>query len=392
MHRRRLLRRAGAVGAAAIAAVGVAVITLPRSSGDGDRGFARNVVVVVGDGMGAGQRRLARLVSIGPGGALHMDRLRYTGRVRPRSADPSGPVVDSAAAATGFATGVATVNGAVGVDPGGRPLTSVLDLARRAGKSTGIVTTSQVTDATPAAFGASARSRDDHREIARQYVESSRPEVILGGGARWWSGDLLSRARRLGYEYVTDGRRLRAARGPRILGLFAGEEMFAASGGSGAVYAPAVSLAEMTRTALRVLSRTQRGFFLLVEEEAIDGMSHANNAAAMVEAVQELDRAVAAVRAFARRNAETLTIVFGDHETGGLRIEPAARRERNDDGPFPVPGSSPDVQAQWSTTGHTRASTPITAAGPGARLFEGALDNTDVFARIVRAAQLRPQG
>ena len=153
---------------------------------------------------------LVRATTVGREGRLSMDRLPYAGRVRTTNVD--GSTTDSAAAATAFATAKKTVNGAVAVDREGRRLESLLDLARRAGKSTGLVTTSTVTDATPAAFGASVRDRDQQSEIARQYLEESRPNVILGGGRDVWSGALLGRARQLGYRYVTSGRqRSRAA-------------------------------------------------------------------------------------------------------------------------------------------------------------------------------------
>ena len=146
------------------------------------------MIVLQGDGMGTAQRDLIRLVTVGnkAGQDLVMNRLEHTGLVHTDPADPKQAVTDSAAAATAFATGVKTFNGGVGVDANGKPVRTLLEDARRAGKSTGLVTTSQVTDATPAAYAAHVSDRAQQSEIARQFLESSKPDVILGGGEDYW--------------------------------------------------------------------------------------------------------------------------------------------------------------------------------------------------------------
>ena len=120
------------------------------------------------------------------GQRARMNKLDHTGLVHTDPADPDEAVTDSAAAATAFATGVKTFNGGVGVDPQGRPVRTLLEDARRAGKATGLVTTSQVTDATPAAYGAHVSDRAQQSEIAKQFLEGSKPDVILGGGEDYW--------------------------------------------------------------------------------------------------------------------------------------------------------------------------------------------------------------
>jgi alkaline phosphatase len=139
----------------------------PRS-----QGHARNVIVLQGDGMAAAQRDLIRLVTVGnkQGHDLVMNRLDHTGLVHTDPADPEEAVTDSAAAATAFSTGYKSFNGAIGVDAQGRARPTLLEDARRAGKATGLVTTSQVTDATPAAYAAHVSDRAKQSEIARQYI------------------------------------------------------------------------------------------------------------------------------------------------------------------------------------------------------------------------------
>jgi alkaline phosphatase len=386
------------------------------------QGHARNVIVLQGDGMAAAQRDLIRLVTVGnkQGHDLVMNRLDHTGLVHTDPADPEEAVTDSAAAATAFSTGYKSFNGAIGVDAQGRARPTLLEDARRAGKATGLVTTSQVTDATPAAYAAHVSDRGKQSEIARQYLERSKPDVILGGGEDFWyppgtagahpdhpatdpseeskgdRGNLVERARALGYRTVSTREDLRRARGPKLLGLFANEEMFEhREEGHGDLYDPLVPLPEMATKALNVLSRDRDGLFVLIEEEGIDEMAHENNAGLMVKAGQALDRTVAVAVAFARRHPSTLIVVQGDHETGGLTIENPDDEDESgvelsrEDGPFTVRGTDLKVFADWTTGQHTGADTPITASGPGSKRFDGVIDNTDVHDAIEAAMRRR---
>jgi alkaline phosphatase len=316
-------------------------------------------------------------------------------------ADPIATVTDSAAAATALATGTKTYNGAIGVGLDGQPLTTILEHAKRAGLSAGLITTCQVTDATPAAFGAHVAVRTDHSEIARQFIEESGVDLILGGGEDYWfpegnpgaypdlpdgrptewsrgtRGNLVDRARLLGYEYVSTRAELLQVESSRILGLFANQELFhQRPEGEGDHYDPEVSLAEMTSTAISALSRNRDGFFLMVEEAAIDRMAHQNNTRLAIKGVLELDRAVAVAKAFAEADGETLVIVTADHECGGLCIDDHA--------------NDLDYRGwmSWATTGHTDVSVPLTALGPGADLLAGEIGNTDLFGALLEAMDL----
>jgi alkaline phosphatase len=394
-----------------------------RHRGDGDHGrHARNVIVLQGDGMATAQRDLIRLVTVGnqPGRELVMNQLDHAGLVHTDPADPKQAVTDSAAAATAFSTGVKTFNGAVGVDVQGNPVPTLLEDARRAGKATGLVTTSQVTDATPAAYAAHVTDRGQQSEIARQFLEGSKPDVILGGGEDFWypagnpgaypdnpptdpteqskgdRGNLVERAQELGYRYVTNADQLRRARGRKLLGLFANEEMFEhREEGHGDIYDPVVPLPDMAAKALDVLSQDRDGFFVLIEEEAIDEMAHENNAGLMIKSGAALDRTVALAVDFARRHPGTLIVVQGDHETGGLTIENPDTADESgeelsrEDGPFQVKGTDLQVFADWTTGQHTGADTPITASGPGSEGFDGVIDNTEVHSVIERAMRGR---
>jgi alkaline phosphatase len=393
---------------------------------------ARNVILFIGDGMGQGHRFAGQLLSVGRDGRLAMDRLPVFGLMDTNCVDPATFVTDSAAAATAIATGVKTRNGCVSIDAEGRERPTLLELAKNCGRSVGLVSTCQITDATPAAFAAHVPLRSDQSEIARQYLERAAVDVILGGGAAHWfavgeplpprlepsgyhvglsaAGNLISRARQLGYTFVSDSHQLNqvvmhSLEEPvrSVLGLFAGQEFFTQSPeGLGATYDPPIALADMTAAAISLLSRNREGFFLMVEESAIDRMAHRNNGPMTLKGVLELDRAVQVALAYASRSPETLVVVTADHECGGLAVAGSADQPypyepgggfldtllAGEDGPFPIAGSSTGFVVGWATTGHTAAPVPVTATGPGSDRLAGLIDNTDLFRVLADAMDL----
>lgn len=382
--------------------------------GSRDQGKARNVILFIGDGMGAAQRNAGTLATVGLDGELVMDSLPYAGLVQTDSADPENFVTDSAAAATSYATGVKTYNGAIGLDAQGQVVESVLEQAEAAGLSTGLVTTGEVTDASTAAFGAHVEDRSEQTEIARQYIEDTGVDVLLGGGEDFWypagddgaieggesrsdQGNLVERAQELGYEYARDAEGLAAAEGDQLLGLFANRTMFVSEPEPAGNNERSVSLEAMTEKAVDVLSQNEKGFFLVVEEEAVDEQAHANNGAMTIEAVQLMDQAVAAAKQFAEQRNDTLLITTADHETGGMAIEDTGTRDETgtppstEDGPFDVADSQFQFNVDWTTTGHTNVDVPLTAMGPGSERLTGYYENTFVH-QVMREALLRGGG
>jgi alkaline phosphatase len=417
------LKAAAIAGIVASAATGLTVAAGSPARPHGGQhhsGKARNVIFIQGDGMGIAHRELIRLATKGQNGELAMNKLRYAGFVHTDPADPDEPVTDSAAAATAYASGVKTYNGAVGVDANKKPVTTLLEQSRAAGKSTGLVTTSQVTDATPAAFGSHVEDRSDQSEIARQFIEESKPDVILGGGEDFWfppgdeggwpdhpakdpteaskgtEGNLVDRAKHLGYTYARNGDEMRKAGNGKLLGLFANEEMFEhRNEGQGDLYDPSVPLKDMATKALDTLSRDRDGFFLLIEEEGIDEMAHHSNARLTIKSGAALDDTVAMAMRFAAKTPGTLVLVVGDHETGGLAIEnvdatdESGAGETAEDGPIPVANSNLQMTVDWTTGQHTGAATPITAEGPGAEKLGRVQQNTEVHDSIQEAVGFR---
>ncbi|GAB1640597.1 alkaline phosphatase [Krasilnikovia sp. MM14-A1259] len=412
---------AGPVLAGAVAAAGMTLVN-PLTAADAGPAAkrpvkARNVIFINGDGMSAAHREAARLYYAGLDGQLTMDKLPFSGQLSTSPHDPKTPITDSAAAATAWATGEKTYNGAISVDVDGNPLPTLGAQAKAHGKATGLVTTAQVTDASPAAFFSNTANRSAQDEIARQYIEVSKPDVILGGGEDWWlpadkpgayadhpaedpteaskgtKGDLIAKAQHAGYQYVSTAGQLAAAKKGKLLGLFANEELFQQrEEGKGDVYSPPVSLATMTSKALGTLAGHRQGFFLFVEEEGIDEFAHENNGTRVLQAMGELEKAVAVARNYAATHPDTLVVVTGDHDCGGLTVEDNGTSDESgdgisrEDGPFPIKGSPLSFTMDWTTSGHTGVDVPVTAYGPLADRFSGKHPNTyvhDVLSTIL---------
>lgn len=234
---------------------------------------------------------------------------------------------DSAAAGSAMATGVKAALGAISTTPDGKPLPTPMQRAKAAGKRIGLVTTAAVYDATPAAFALNARSRREYQALVDQYL-ALEPEVLMGGGADYFlpegvSGgkrkdgrDAIAAFRARGYEVLRNTAELKRAKGAKLLGLFAEEDIAFELDRDPAAQP---SLAEMTAAALQALVRSSpKGFVLLVENENIDTAGHANDAASLMRELWAFDEAVRVALDFQRRNPDTLLIVTGDHETGGF--------------------------------------------------------------------------
>jgi len=415
-HKTKLKQTIAATAAAAILVSG-AITTQISNRAEAASSHTKNVILFVGDGMGTAQRNAIRLATVGLEGKLAMDDMPYAGLIHTSSIVP---VTDSAAAATAYASGVKTYNGAIGMDANKKKVKTIMEYAKEAGKSTGVVTTSQVTDATGAAFGAHVEDRSKQSDIALQFITESKIDVILGGGEDFWypagdpgkfkdepaedpsekskgtQGDLVNKAKQLGYTYVSSKEELQKAKNGKLLGLFANEEMFQQRPeGEGDIYDPVVSLPEMTKKALDTLSTNKKGFFLMVEEEGTDEFAHENNAKMTIKSGQELDKAVKIAKDFAKKNPETLVLVLADHETGGFSIEPVDDKDESgdgisqEDGPFAIAKSKLNFVVDWTTSGHTAVDIPITATGKNAELFTGIYENTEVFSKLMQALGLK---
>lgn len=299
-------------------------------------GRPKNVILFVADGMGSAHTTIARWYK---GSALRLDSM-YIGGMRTYSADSL--ITDSAPAATALASGHKSGDKMIGIMPGNctipgvpdpgtaryKPVATILEGARLSGRRTGIIATSEVQHATPAAFSSHWPDRSDFDEIARQQVHQG-IDVVLGGGRRFLfpkekkgarkdGRDLTEVLHAKGYTIVTDRTSLLNANSDRLWGAFADFAM-AYELDRKALAPGEPSLAEMTRKALEVLSKGT-AFFLFVEGSKIDWASHAHDPVAVVGDVLAYDEAVGAALDFARKDGNTIVVAVSDHGNGGMSL------------------------------------------------------------------------
>lgn len=321
-----------------------------------------NVILFIGDGMGYGQIAAAGLYANGASGTLSFETFPHQAQVATSSADST--ITDSAAAATAMATGYKVNNGVISVArPGdGRELQTVLEQASAAGKATGLVTTTYISHATPAAFAAHEPSRGNYGQIAQDYLGQTRPNVLFGGSLYLSESDAAS----AGYSVVKDVAQLQALDtdgAESVSGQFSAGNMTYEFDRGPAATEP--HLSEMTAVALSILDNNPQGFFLMVEGGRIDHAAHAHDLERTVGETLAFSRAVWTAVDWAGRSMQldTLILVTADHETGGLNI-------LADGGA----GRYPDVA--WTSAGHTGANVPIYAWGSNSEWVTGVMDNT----------------
>ncbi len=412
------------------------------------------VILMIGDGMGFQHIAFARYLLLPRGERFHFESFPVTGLVSTWSA--SNATTDSGAAATAMASGVKTLNRMIGMDPSEQPLETIADRAKAAGWRIGYVTTTSITHATPASFYASVEDRyADTAGIALQLLEQG-PDVALGGGTddflpeglggkRKDGRNLVAEAQAAGYAVWQSRRELPAApleQAPgKVLGLFAPNHLdYELDLDDVTPETRHPHLTELTRTALDLLGRDGRPFFLMLEGGRIDHAAHSFDAAGVVAEIAAFDAAVQAVLEFRRERPDVLVLLTADHSTGGLAlndfvdwgsigdqlasIEVIVDRVRDKAHPAPLeevqrlagyvgiaPGDFADVFSHpdknearralgralsrengvtwipridpFDTKGHTGEDVPIYALGPGSSRFGGALDNTEIATRLL---------
>lgn len=328
-----------------------------------------NVVLMLGDGMGLSQISAALFQN---DNALHMERMPVMGYQKTHSAD--NLVTDSGAAATAMACGQKTFNFSIGLGPDSMPCKTLVEVLSDHHFATGFVVTSPVNHATPAAFYSHVNNRIHFERIAADLVESD-IDFFVGGGRKYFQRrdsdqrDLLRELEDRNFlvaDYLTaELDQLR----PNVQKKFA---YFTADTRP----LPASAGRDYLRTAswmgTRFLSRYgPEGFFLLVEGSQIDWGGHSNNLEHLIGETLDFDRAVGEVLKFAKADGRTLVIVTADHEAGGLGINRGS--------------SMGDVKGAFTTNGHTATMVPVLAYGPGAHLFSGVYENSDIYHKILQA-------
>ena len=282
----------------------------------------KNMIVLIGDGLGMGQIDMTRYFDQGKDGELELMKLPNNGIMMTSSVDG---VTDSAAAGSAMATGHKTKNGMVAMTPDGEEVDSVLDFAKEKGKATGIISSNKVHDATPAAFAASAEDRGMDADLTRDIIENE-VDVVLGGGGGDFSDEVMNLAKEKGYEHVTTEDELANTDSDKILGLF-NESYMNYILDRDDYNSQEPSVYEMTKKAIDVLSKDEDGFFLMSEGARIDHAAHAADIPGVVAETLDFDRAVKHAVDWAKENGDTLVVVVADHETMGFSVTEPINKE-----------------------------------------------------------------
>ncbi|GKU81149.1 alkaline phosphatase [Niallia sp. NCCP-28] len=281
----------------------------------------KNIILLIGDGMGLGQMEIARLFEYGKKGHLYIETLPYTALAHTYSAN--NRVTDSAAGGTALAIGEKTKNEMIGVTANGKEKKSILDLFKNHLYKTGIVTTNSVTDATPASFTASVKNRwEDQHAIAKQQLQT-KVDVIMGGGLSYFGanekGDtnLINQYKKAGYQFVATKQELQHAKSDKILGLF-GPKHLNFKLDRNKLHSQEPTLTEMTAKTIETLSKNSKGFFAMIEGARIDHASHASDLTSIWKETIEFDNTVKYCVEWAKKHPDTLIVVAADHETMGI--------------------------------------------------------------------------
>ncbi len=331
---------------------------------------ARNVFLLIGDGMGLAQVSTAYYYQEE---TPSFSRFKHIGLHQNEPTDAT--ITDSAAGATAFSTGHKSYNGAIGVDADTMPRETILEMAARAGMRTGVVATSSITHATPASFYAHIESRNLAEGIAAQ-LTTSPVDFFAGGGLQFFSAredglNYLDSLDAAGFRVDTSGLNAPASydRNQKYGYLLAPDGMPKMQEGRGDF------LPKATQMAIDYLRQDKNGFFLMVEGSQIDWGGHANDADYIIEEVKDFDKAIKVALDFAEKDGNTLVVVTADHETGGLSLSAAEVRRQRD---------YRHLNCTFSTGGHSASLIPVFAFGPGAEDFMGIYQDNDVFRKMLR--------
>lgn len=333
---------------------------------------AKNIILMIGDGMGLGQITAGMYSS---NNHLNLEKFPVVGLQKTHSYNHL--ITDSAASATAIACGVKTYNAAIGVNKDTLPVQTILEEASEKGLRTGLIATSTIVHATPAAFVAHQPLRSMYEYIARDILNSE-IDLFIGGGLKYFNqqrkdeDNLLPELAQRGFlisGIANDDLMDLDLSSTRKLAYFTSNDT-PIPAASGRDYLPIAS-----KLAANFLNRQNKnGFFLMIEGSQIDWGGHANDTKYIISEVKDFDKTIGKILAFAKKDKETLVIVTADHETGGFAINPKSKMN--------------EINGAFTDSYHTATMVPVFAYGPGAELFNGIYENTAIHAKMRMALGL----
>lgn len=333
----------------------------PTYKNDGAHKLIRNVILLIGDGMGIAQLCAGETVNNG----LTTLLMRFIGLQKTSSKDAY--TTDSAAAGSALATGESHSNRHISISDDGIPYPSMSDRFAEHGYACGVISLGNIADATPAAFYGHSTERDNSDEITN-YLLDNKINILVGSGMEIFTkrqdGRDLFEELKSEYRIATTISDI-SNKNDKVICI--DERM-----GNAASEENLSLLTDATSVVLKNLSvASRKGFFLMVEGAKIDYAGHANSLPGSILETLSFDMAVAEALKFADSNGETLVIVTGDHETGGLSLVDGDRENGH-------------ITARYMTDDHTPLMLPVFAYGPGAQEFTGVYQNTQLFHKVMK--------
>ena len=328
--------------------------------------YPTNIILLIGDGMGLTQISAAMYSN---NNRLALAKFPVIGFHKSHAANEL--ITDSAAGGTAIACGIKTNNGNIGTNENGLPTLSILEELDSMNFSTGMIVTSTIVHATPAAFAAHQARREMYEEIALDYLDA-KVDLLIGGGRQYFQNremddrDLINEFENKGYvvmdQLYTTMNKIKWPLDKNLLYFTADKQPLTVSGGRD-------YLSFAVRQGVQYLEqKSNKGFFLLVEGSQIDWMNHANDGRGVVMETLDFDRAIWEAIQYANRKGNTLVLVTADHESGGMSIEADSRMNK--------------LKYGFTTNGHTAAMIPVFAYGPGSTLFRGIYENTSIYHKM----------
>lgn len=321
----------------------------------------QNIILLIGDGMSIPQIYASMLTQESP---TSFEQFPVTGLVKTQS--KSHKITDSAAGGTAIATGHKTNNGMIGMNADSIAVPSMLEIFSDKGMKTGVVATSYITHATPASFVAKNINRNNYEEIASDFANSDKVDLLIGGGRNHFNKrkdnvNLIEKMQSDGWNYYdtlinidTSANKIIVLADDNHLPPYSVRGNF---------------LPDATSIALKNL-KNENGFFLMVEGSQIDFACHDKDSIYLVNEMLDFNNTINVVLEFAKENPNTLVIVTADHETGGLSIiDPNENYTK--------------TEFHFSNGSHTPLLVPIFAYGCGSENFSGIMDNTDIISKII---------
>jgi alkaline phosphatase len=338
----------------------------------------KNVILLISDGAGLSQ---ISSVFYFKDTSVNYSRFRNIGLINTSSSRED--VTDSGAAATAFATGVKTFNGAIGVEDDSTSVENLVEIASLKHIKTGVIATSSITHATPASFFAHSISRGATEKIALQLPKSD-IDFFAGGGLQFFNKrsdqlNLLNELEKNNFSIDTVALGdLDDIKSNQKQGYFLAQDAMPTIINNRGDF-----LSNATDLGIQFLNKDESGFFLMTEGSQVDWGGHDNDGEYLVSELIDFDDAVGKALDFAEKDGNTLVIVTSDHETGGFTLKSKTRLK--DDGSEYSDYS--EIDMAFSIKGHSATLVPVFAYGPGSEVFVGIYENTEIFHKIIEVTK-----